>query len=71
MRQPAAASAFGAGRGDRWQADLYALARLRLAAAGVDRVHGGGLCTYADAVRFYSFRRERDGGRMAALIWRD
>ena len=68
---PAAAAAFRAGRGDRWLADLYALARLRLAAAGIDRVHGGGCCTYADAARFYSFRREPDTGRMATLIWRD
>jgi len=68
--QPEAAAAFTAGHGDRWQADLYALARLRLARAGLERVYGGGLCTYADAARFYSFRREADTGRMAALIWR-
>ncbi|MFT4048151.1 MAG: laccase domain-containing protein, partial [Solimonas sp.] len=67
---PAAADAFRPGRGDRWHADLYALARLRLAQEGLTRVHGGGLCTYADAARFYSFRREPDGGRMATLIWR-
>ncbi|NKF21396.1 peptidoglycan editing factor PgeF [Solimonas marina] len=66
-----AASAFTPGRGDRWHADLYALARLRLADVGVTRVHGGGRCTYADAQRFYSYRREPAGGRMAALIWRD
>ncbi|WP_028080517.1 peptidoglycan editing factor PgeF [Solimonas soli] len=69
--RPEAGAAFAPGRGDRWQADLYALARLRLAGAGLLRVHGGGLCTYADAVRFYSFRREPHTGRMAALIWRD
>ena len=67
----AAADAFTRGRGDRWQADLYHLARQRLARAGLSRVHGGGLCTYADAARFYSFRREPETGRMASLVWRE
>jgi len=54
----------------RWQADLVALARRRLAALGVTDVHGGDWCTYADHGRFYSHRRDGRGGRMAALIWR-
>lgn len=54
----------------KWLADLYLLTRGRLARAGVDAVYGGGLCTYSDAARFYSYRRERDSGRMAAVIWR-
>ena len=53
----------------RYLADIYALARIRLAAVGVSRVHGGGLCTMGDAERFYSFRREARTGRMASLIW--
>jgi polyphenol oxidase len=53
----------------KWLADLYALARIRLAAAGVMAVHGGGLCTVADARRFYSYRRDTTTGRMASLIW--
>lgn len=69
------AMAFAPGHDGRWQADLYQLARLRLARAGVSRVYGGGLCTYADAQRFYSFRRAchrqaPETGRMATLIWR-
>ena len=55
----------------KWLADLFALARLQLAGAGVTSVHGGGMCTYSDAQRFYSYRRERVTGRMAAVIWRD
>lgn len=55
----------------KWLADIYALARIRLAAIGVTDVFGGGLCTYADAVRFYSYRRDRTTGRMASLIWLD
>jgi polyphenol oxidase len=56
-------------RGDRWLLDLYAAARLRLAAAGLREVHGGGLCTYSDPARFYSHRRDGVTGRQASLIW--
>lgn len=52
-----------------WLADLYVLARIRLAAIGVERVYGGGLCTYTDRARFYSYRRDGTTGRMASLIW--
>jgi YfiH family protein len=50
-------------------ADLYALARLRLAACGVFRVYGGGFCTLSDPERFYSYRRDGQTGRMATLIY--
>jgi hypothetical protein len=53
----------------KYFADLYALARLRLAAAGVGRVYGGGFDTYPDARRFFSYRRDGSRGRMAALVW--
>jgi polyphenol oxidase len=64
-----AASAFETNARGRWQCDLYALARRRLAALGVGEVSGGAWSTYSDAGRFYSFRRDRLCGRMAALIW--
>jgi len=53
----------------RWQCDLALLARSRLARLGVTDVHGGSVCTYADATIFFSFRRDGQCGRMAALIW--
>jgi YfiH family protein len=65
----AAAAAFTRNGRGRWQCDLYALARLRLAAAGVHQVHGGGWCTHADPARFFSYRRDGQCGRLAALIW--
>lgn len=68
-RDAGAAAAFVPGRADRWHADLEALARMRLARAGVGSVYGSGLCTYSDATRFRSWRRDRSSGRMAALIW--
>ncbi|MCC4590946.1 polyphenol oxidase family protein, partial [Xanthomonas campestris pv. cannae] len=68
---PAAAAAFVATRPGHWLVDLYALARQRLVAAGLapEQIHGGGLCTIADAQRFYSYRRDRRSGRMATLAW--
>jgi YfiH family protein len=68
-RDPGAAAEFRAGRDGRFLADLPALARRRLAGCGVPSVHGGGLCTYSDAARFYSYRRDGATGRMAALAW--
>lgn len=57
--------------GGRCLADLYALARLRLARVGVGDVAGGGACTFSDAARYYSYRRDGVSGRMASLIWRE
>ena len=54
----------------RWQADLYGLARQRLEAVAVSQIFGGGLCTYADAERFYSYRRDGETGRMLSFIYR-
>ncbi len=66
---PAAAVWFARNARGRWLADLYGLARQRLSSVGVAAVSGGGLCTYADAARFYSYRRDGVTGRMAALVW--
>ncbi|MEJ2106292.1 MAG: peptidoglycan editing factor PgeF [Acidiferrobacteraceae bacterium] len=66
-----ASGAFVEGEGDRWYADLYVLARRRLARAGVQAVYGGGHCTFTEQERFYSFRRDGETGRMASLIWID
>jgi polyphenol oxidase len=62
-------NAFRPLRPGKWLADLPALARARLAAAGVRKVRGGGWCTVEDRSRFFSFRRDRIAGRMAAAIW--
>lgn len=65
-----AEAAFSPRSPGKWMADLFLLARQRLARCGVTRIHGGDLCTYSDPRRFYSYRRDGATGRMAALIWR-
>lgn len=64
-----AAAAFTANARGRWQCDLHALAKRKLAALGVPSAYGGTWCTYADAGRFFSYRRDGRCGRMAALVW--
>jgi YfiH family protein len=68
-RDPATATAFVANARGRWQADLYALARRRLGRLGVVDIVGGDECTYARADAWFSFRRDRDCGRMATVAW--
>jgi polyphenol oxidase len=54
----------------RYQADLYALARLALARIGVGAVTGGGRCTHRESTQFFSFRRDEGRtGRMATVAW--
>jgi polyphenol oxidase len=65
----ATASAFERRANGKWLADLFALARHALARCGVTAIYGGGLCTYFDQARFYSYRRDKTTGRMGAFIW--
>ncbi|WP_413792691.1 MULTISPECIES: peptidoglycan editing factor PgeF [unclassified Pseudomonas] len=68
-QHPLANQAFAASpKAGKFLADIYALARLRLAARGVTAVYGGGLCTVTDP-RFFSYRRHSRTGRFASLIW--
>ena len=90
VERPAVSAAFvpKAGTGDgkkpnddtvtmKWYANIYALAQTRLLRAGLSpsEVYGGGLCTFTDSKRFFSYRRGthqgESSGRMAAMIWRD
>ncbi|HQO16105.1 MAG TPA: peptidoglycan editing factor PgeF [Methylotenera sp.] len=60
-------------QGNKWLGDIYQIARQRLNQLGVTQIYGGSVnenfCTYTDATRFYSFRRDNVTGRMASLIW--
>jgi YfiH family protein len=64
-----AQAAFAVNARGRFMADLSALARRRLAALGVSRIHGGGECTFAAGDRYFSHRRDGVTGRQATLIW--
>lgn len=55
--------------GDKYFADIYLLARQRLANMGVTAVFGGDRCTFSEKDDFFSYRRDRTTGRMASFIW--
>ncbi|MBT9186394.1 polyphenol oxidase [Pectobacterium punjabense] len=63
-----AASAFRP-EGNKFFADIYQLASLRLRAAGVTQIFGGNSCTVSEPHKFFSYRRDGVTGRMASLIW--
>lgn len=65
---PAAEKCFRINSNERWQCDLYGLARLRLQQIGISAVSGGEFCTFHDP-QFFSFRRQSVTGRMLSLIW--
>ncbi len=60
---------FNANRPGHWLCDLPGLAKNKLVRYGVKQVYLSGLCSYDDASRFYSYRRNKVTGRMACLIW--
>lgn len=61
--------AFQAHKQAKWLANMNLLARMRLEKAGVSAIFSENLCTFADAERFFSYRRDGITGRMASLIW--
>lgn len=72
-QQDEAKDAFVPAGGGKWLGNMYRLAQLRLGRMGVTEIYGGGIdqdfCTYTDASRFFSFRRDGKTGRMATLVW--
>lgn len=50
--------------------NLYQIARQRLNKLGIFEISGGDYCTYTEAEKFFSYRRDAQTGRMATLIWR-
>ncbi|MDD2915530.1 MAG: peptidoglycan editing factor PgeF [Gallionella sp.] len=59
----------GGGEGEKWLADIYALARLRMNTLGITQIYGGGYCTYREREQFFSYRRDGVTGRMGTFVW--
>lgn len=65
----AAEEAFSAKSDGKYLADMNFLATQRLNAVGVDKIFRSDMCTYDDASRFYSYRRDGVTGRQVTFIW--
>jgi YfiH family protein len=53
----------------KYLANLYLLAQDRLRSFGIEQIYGGDFCTYSDSGNFFSYRRDKETGRFASLIW--
>lgn len=54
---------------ERWRLDLAGLAQLRLHRMGVKEVELSQCCTVNNPKQFFSYRRDRQTGRMATVAW--
>ena len=68
-----AAKAFQSVSNQKWLADIYKLAKIRLHAYGINEIYGASVttdyCTFAHHEDYFSYRRDGETGRMASLIW--
>ncbi len=62
-------SAFVATKKGHYLCNIYQLARIELHSVGIEQITGGDYCTYTENMKFYSYRRQQNTGRMASLIW--
>lgn len=58
-----------AGSPGKYLANLYLLAQDRLRSIGVEQIYGGDFCTFNDSDNFFSYRRDKETGRFASLLW--
>jgi YfiH family protein len=63
------AACFSANRPGHWLCDLAGIAAALMYELGVAQVARSPHCSYRDAGRFYSYRRDAVTGRMASMIW--
>ena len=55
--------------GNKWLGDLYLIAKQRLYRQGINKIYGGGECTFSHASKYFSYRRDGITGRMATMVW--
>lgn len=67
-QNPALACAFKMKTHNKYMADLYAIARIKLQQLGITTVSATPYCSYADQ-QFYSYRRAATTGRMATFVF--
>lgn len=71
-KEPNAKDCFANVSHDKWLANLYRLATVRLKKIGINQIYGGEYCTHSQNELFYSYRRDKgQTGRMASVIWID
>jgi YfiH family protein len=70
-KYPQLAHAFQPNQRGRWQANLETMVRHSLAGTGVKSIFSSNYCTYSEADKFYSYRRNPQTGRTASMIWMD
>ena len=68
QQNPQNKAGFKAQPADKYLADLYLLARIRLKHCQVEHIAGGEACTYQQASQFYSYRHDPQTGRMATFV---
>lgn len=61
-------AAFKAQPADKYLADLYLLAKIRLKDCHIEHITGGEACTYQQSSQFYSYRQQSHTGRMATFV---
>lgn len=54
---------------DKFFGDLYQLATQRLNRLGIHQIYGGEHCTFTEKDQFFSYRRDKQTGRMATVVW--
>ena len=70
-RDLALKKAFTENNNGRWNASLELMIRHELSAQRVSHISSSGKCTFALKHEFFSYRRDKNTGRMASLIWID
>ncbi len=58
-------------RSQYWQTDLHKLVSLFLQKQGLEKIYGEQRCTYHENESFLAYRKNKDAGRMASIIWID